>query len=108
MSKLKDLYAEIWEEREHVCANCGYPLSRPIAHVFAHIRSKGARPDLKFDKDNIELLCSTLVRQDGEIGCHEAIHTKPSVYEERAKANPHNPSAKAIKWAKEKIENKYY
>lgn len=85
MSKLKDLYWEIWQERQHICANCGYPISRPVAHVFAHKRSKGARPDLKYDKDNIELLCSTIIRNDGQRGCHELSHTNPYAYKERSK-----------------------
>jgi len=84
MGKLKDLYWEIWEEREHICANCGYPLSRPIAHCFAHIRSKGARPDLKYDKDNIQLLCSTWIRHDDKPGCHTLEHTNPKKFRERS------------------------
>lgn len=85
MSKLKDLYREIWEEREHICSNCGYPIQRPISHVFAHIRSKGARPDLKYDKSNIRLLCSTWIRQDDKIGCHELEHTHPEKFRQRSK-----------------------
>lgn len=60
---LKSLFMEIWEEREHVCAKCGKPLGdEPKAIFFSHIRSRGARPDLKMDKDNIELLCSACHR----------------------------------------------
>lgn len=82
MGKLKDLYAEIWDEREHKCANCGYPIYYPVVHNFSHIRSKGARPDLKFDKNNIEILCSTVNRNSG-VGCHELHHTNPKKYKER-------------------------
>lgn len=84
MGKLKELYKEIWDERPHVCANCGYPIREPIAHVFSHIKSKGARPDLKFDKDNIELLCSTWNRAEGE-GCHELHHSNPEKFKKRSK-----------------------
>lgn len=80
--KLKKLYMEIWEERPHVCANCGHPIPYPIAHVFSHIRSKGARPDLKYDKSNIELNCSSVHRKDR--GCHELHHTNPEKYRERS------------------------
>lgn len=60
---LKTLFMEIWEEREHVCAKCGKPLGdEPKAIFFSHTRSRGARPDLKMDKDNIELLCSACHR----------------------------------------------
>lgn len=85
MSKLKQIYREIWEERPHECSNCGYPISWPIAHVFAHIKSKGARPDLKHDKDNIRLLCSSWIREDGERGCHELEHTNPRAFRLRGK-----------------------
>ncbi|MEQ9091829.1 MAG: hypothetical protein RIE52_12105 [Balneola sp.] len=80
---MKALFKEIWNERPHRCAVCGYPIYEAKAHNFSHIRSKGARPDLKMDKDNIEILCSTLDRQDKEIGCHNAVHEKPSIYRER-------------------------
>lgn len=52
------LFKEIWAERPHVCAHCGRQLSDPMrAGYFSHIHSKGARPDLRLCKDNIELLC---------------------------------------------------
>ena len=85
MSKLKKLYMEIWEERPHACENCGYPIREPIAHVFSHIHSKGARPDLKFKKSNIRLECSFWIRYDGKQGCHELKHTNPDKYYARKK-----------------------
>lgn len=60
---LQSLFMEIWEERPHVCVKCGKPLGdEPKAIFFSHIRSRGARPDLKMDKNNIELLCSACHR----------------------------------------------
>lgn len=85
MSKLKSLYAEIWAERPHRCQVCGYPLRRPIAHVFSHIKGRGAHPSLKYDKRNIQLWCSTVIRRDGEVGCHESWHHKPEVFKRRAR-----------------------
>ena len=82
MGKLKDLYAEIWNERINVCSNCGMPIPYPVVHNFSHIRSRGARPDLKYDKDNIEILCSSVNRHEGR-GCHELHHTNPQVYKKR-------------------------
>jgi len=82
MGKLKELYKEIWNEREHRCANCGMWIASPVVHNFSHKRSKGARPDLKFDKDNIEILCSSLNRHN-RVGCHELLHTNPKKYRER-------------------------
>jgi len=54
---LKDLFAEIWNERDHKCVECWRILYTPKAHNFAHIKSKWSRPDLKYDKENIEILC---------------------------------------------------
>lgn len=52
------LFKEIWSEREHICCKCGRVLLEPMrVHYFSHIHSKGARPDLRLNKDNIELLC---------------------------------------------------
>jgi 5-methylcytosine-specific restriction endonuclease McrA len=83
LSKLKQLYKEIWQERPHRCEVCGYPISKPIAHVFAHIKSKGAHPSLKYAKSNIRLLCSTIIRSDNKRGCHELEHTNPEKFKER-------------------------
>jgi hypothetical protein len=80
----KELYLEIWQEREHRCVNCGMWIASPVYHNFSHIRSKGARPDLKYDKDNIEILCSSLNRNN-RIGCHELSHTNPKAFQERRK-----------------------
>lgn len=86
MGKLKELYKTIWDERPHKCEHCGHPIcvSEPIAHNFAHIKSKGSRPDLKFDKDNIRILCSTWNRHDNRRGCHELEHTNPEKFKQRS------------------------
>ena len=83
MSRLKKLYTEIWDERPHLCENCGIYIASPVVHNFSHKRSKGARPDLKYDKDNIEILCSSVNRYDRQIGCHEYLHTNPNAYKAR-------------------------
>lgn len=54
----KELFIEIWAEREHVCTNCKEHLGdEPLAHYFAHILAKGKHPDLRLVKTNIMLLC---------------------------------------------------
>lgn len=61
----RQVHFEIWKEREHICVNCKCDLDRfvdeetgdPFPMLFSHIRSKGARPDLRLDKDNFDLLC---------------------------------------------------
>lgn len=85
MGKLKDLYRQIWDERPRVCKVCGYPISTPLAHVFSHVYSKGAHPELKYERRNIELWCSTLIRSDGNRGCHELSHENPEAFTKRAK-----------------------
>lgn len=52
------LFKQIWEEREHICINCKVYLGdEPIVHYFSHRKGKGANPELRLDKDNIDLLC---------------------------------------------------
>lgn len=52
------VFKSIWLERPHVCVKCGRVLEEPPkAGYFSHIKSKGSRPDLRLDKDNIELVC---------------------------------------------------
>jgi len=52
------LNLEIWIERQHICHNCGANLGNiPKVHFFMHLKSKGSRPDLRLDKDNILLAC---------------------------------------------------
>jgi len=103
MSNYKQLYREIWQERPHVCVVCNYPISRPVAHVFSHLYSKGAHPSLKRFKPNIQLMCSTIIRQDGEIGCHEASHQKPEVFKRRSKK--HNWQKPAVRELKQQAIN---
>lgn len=58
----KELFEEIWNERAHYCENknCRKFLGQePSIQFFSHRKSKGARPDLRLKKDNIDLLCSS-------------------------------------------------
>lgn len=56
---LKGLFEEIWKEREHVCVKCGKQLGEEFQAIFcSHVKSRGSHPELKMDKNNIELLCS--------------------------------------------------
>lgn len=52
------VFKEIWDEREHVCSNCGAPLPEPMrTYYFSHRLSKKRRPDLRLEKANIDLHC---------------------------------------------------
>lgn len=56
----KALFEEIWLEREHFCANLScrkFLGSAPKVHFFSHRKSKGAYPQLRLLKENIDLLC---------------------------------------------------
>lgn len=60
---LQSLFLEIWKERPHLCSECGKRLGEdPLPIFFSHIKSRGAHPELKMDKNNIELLCSACHR----------------------------------------------
>lgn len=52
------LFLAIWQVRPHICTNCKAFLGdEPIPAFFAHIKSKGAYPELRLQPKNIMLLC---------------------------------------------------
>ena len=59
------VFLEIWNERDHICANCGMNLDRfvdeetgnPSVMLFSHQKTKGSNEKLIKDKSNIELNC---------------------------------------------------
>lgn len=52
------LFKEIWAECPHICTHCGKRLLEPLKPIyFSHIKSKGAHPELRLEKSNIELTC---------------------------------------------------
>lgn len=52
------MFLSIWAKRPHFCINCKCFLGHLImAHFFAHIKSKGAYPELRLVEENIMLLC---------------------------------------------------
>ena len=54
-----ELFKEIWAERPHICTKCGKPLGATLKPIFfSHIKSKGAYPELRLMKTNIELVCA--------------------------------------------------
>ena len=64
----KELFRYIWETRPHECEHCGLPLREPRAHYFAHIKSKGAYPELRLEESNIKLFCFDFTNSSN--GCH--------------------------------------
>lgn len=58
VKSLTELFGIIWKQREHICCHCGCNLGEQSrVHYFSHIYPKSIRPWLKFDPNNIELLC---------------------------------------------------
>lgn len=67
----RELFAEIWAERPHVCTHCGKELPEPmLSFYFSHIKSKGAFPELRLEKSNIELTC-VKCHQEWEFGSRQ-------------------------------------
>lgn len=63
----KEVFMEVWEERPHICEVCGKNIPEPLSFVFAHIKSKWVHPELKFDPDNIALVCSIVCHTNLDI-----------------------------------------
>lgn len=76
----KELFCEIWNERMHLCSNCGVNLGKDAKTFhFAHIKPKSTYPQLRLEKSNIKLLC---------YDCHYAYDFKTKeAYESRSKKN---------------------
>ncbi len=53
----KDLFKEVWNEREHVCEDCGKFLKEAKAHNFDHIIPKSKWEEYRLNKNNIKLIC---------------------------------------------------
>ena len=55
-----EMFREIWEERIHFCSNmnCMKYLGEELNPMFfSHRKSKGAYPELRLKKENVDLLC---------------------------------------------------
>jgi hypothetical protein len=62
-----EFYRKVWREKEDdfgqiPCEECGQPLSYASSHV-SHNLSRGAHPELRWDKDNVSILCLMHHRQ---------------------------------------------
>lgn len=66
----KEVFSEVWDTRPHICEICWSYIPEPLTFVFAHIKSKWVHPELKFNPDNIALVCS--------IKCHTALDIRNS------------------------------
>ena len=51
-------FMSIWRERRHKCEICNALLgSEPRSYMFDHLLEKSKYPDLKFEEENIWLVC---------------------------------------------------
>ena len=75
----KNLYKQIWSERKFTspvgedfveCSICDIPIyeSELSTWHFSHLRSKGARPDLKLNPKNIVIKCKQCHGQEHASG----------------------------------------
>lgn len=85
-----NVFLEIWDEYERVCVNCLQGLEKfvdketgkPIAFIFSHIKSKGARGDLRLLKSNIELNCPDCHYAHESLG-DEAYNKRKGLYKNK-------------------------
>jgi len=64
-------YKEIWEEREHRCTICSDKIYGELKSLYMdHIVEKSVRPELRYEKGNIAILCQHChcKKTDGVIG----------------------------------------
>ena len=78
MTGERELFLKIWQQREHVCTNCGIHLGdEPLAQFFSHIIPKSRGKQYRLDPENISLLC---------FPCHQLYdHGTRAQFEARAK-----------------------
>jgi len=54
----RDFFLSIWKKRAHRCENCDIHLgSEPLSYMFDHVLEKSKYPDLKYEEENICILC---------------------------------------------------
>jgi DNA-directed RNA polymerase subunit RPC12/RpoP len=98
----KDLFIEIWAERPHHCVNCKKNLgTEPRTFFFSHIKSKGAHPEKRLDKTNIQLLCLQChqaydhgtQQQFEKLGFKVKVTSVPAYDDAQQKDNPQHPAS---------------
>lgn len=52
-----EFYKQIWSSRIHVCQCCGQKLYEVSNANFDHLLEKGKYPDLRYEAENIALIC---------------------------------------------------
>lgn len=92
MKKDREFYKEIWNERPHVCEECSSLLGDFFTSVYcSHILAKGAFPTLRYNKENINILCLNC-HQRWEFGDRKSmkIYPKNEIIINKLKYNENN------------------
>jgi hypothetical protein len=54
----REFFLSIWKKRLHRCENCdAYLGSEPLSYMFDHVLEKSKYPDLRYEEENICMLC---------------------------------------------------
>lgn len=59
ISDMNEFFLQVWKNRkQHDCENCGKWLgNEPLSYMFDHLLEKSKFPELKYEEDNIMLVC---------------------------------------------------
>ncbi len=59
ISDMNEFFLQVWKNRkQHDCENCGKWLgNEPLSYMFDHLLEKSKYPELKYEEDNIMLVC---------------------------------------------------
>lgn len=59
ISDMNTFFLQVWKNRkQHDCENCGKWLgNEPLSYMFDHLLEKSKFPELKYEEDNIMLVC---------------------------------------------------
>lgn len=56
--EMRSFFIGIWNKRRHNCENCGKSLgNEPLSYMFDHLLEKSKYPELKYENDNIMIVC---------------------------------------------------
>lgn len=58
------LFLEIWHERPHICYICWNNIPEPKQECFSHKLWKWRYPALRYNKKNIEIVCSSICHKE--------------------------------------------
>ena len=57
-TEMREFFLSIWKKKLHRCENCDAHLgSEPLSYMFDHVLEKSKYPDLRYEEENICMLC---------------------------------------------------